>query len=192
MFTGIIQSMGTVRKLDGQVVEVAAAELIKDLKIGSSIAVDGSCLTVTSFVEDGFTADYMPETADRTILGGRKVGDLVNLELPMAANGRFEGHIVSGHVDATGAVVSIEERGNSKELTIEFANEFAKYVVEKGSVTLNGISLTVSGVQGAQLKVSLIPHTWAETNLHLLQPGDRVNIEFDLLAKHLEKLKVNS
>ena len=189
MFTGIIQTTGKLKKLmDGQIFISASEELIVQLKKGSSIAVDGVCLTVVELLDNTFTADFMPETAKKTIIGGYKVDQLVNLELAMPASGRFEGHIVTGHVESVGKIISMESDGNAYVLNIQLADELMKYVVPKGSITVNGISLTVISVSDDEFTVSIIPHTWELTNLHDLKVGGSVNIETDLLGKYVEKL----
>jgi riboflavin synthase len=188
MFTGIIQTTGNVTKLtDGQVV-IECSDVIGKLKKGSSVAVDGACLTAVELTNDTFAADFMPETASKTVIGGYKTGSLVNLELPMPADGRFEGHIVSGHVEDMGEIRDIKEDGNAYMLAIRMPDDLKKYIVPKGSITVNGISLTVVDVKDDLFTVSIIPHTWEITNLHSLSVGDKVNLETDILAKHVEKL----
>ncbi|MBN2095883.1 riboflavin synthase [Candidatus Peregrinibacteria bacterium] len=188
MFTGIIETTGTIaQKTDTQLM-VEAPAIVTNLKKGSSIAVDGVCLTVTELSDSGFSADFMPETAQKTIIGNYKKGAQVNLELPMPANGRFEGHMVTGHVEEAGEIIDIRPDGNAHILTIRMPERLMKYVAEKGSVTINGISLTVISVSDNDFTVSIIPHTWEVTNLSLLKTGDQVNLETDILAKYLEKL----
>ena len=190
MFTGIIQSTGTIKELTESQIVIQAPSLISDLKKGGSVAVDGVCLTVIELLSDSFSADFMPETAQKTIIENYKEGSLVNLELPMRPQDRFEGHIVTGHVEARGEVLDIQADGNV--LTIQLPTELDRYIVPKGSITLNGISLTVADVKNGQFTVSIIPHTWKETNLHTLNNGDKVNVETDILAKHIEKLQTQS
>lgn len=192
MFTGIITTTGKVQKLTDNQLVIEASEVIPHLKKGSSIAVDGACLTVTELTDDNFAVDFMPETAQKTIVLGYNVGDLVNLELPMSANGRFEGHMVTGHVEKSSEIADIKEDGNAHLLTIKIPKDLDRYVVPKGSITVNGISLTVAELSDNQLTVSIIPHTWEQTNLHLLSVGDTVNVETDILAKHLEKLTTSA
>ena len=188
MFTGIIETIGKITKLtDGQIV-VECADVVGKLKKGSSISVDGVCLTAVELTKNSFIADFMPETSSKTLIGNYKTDSLVNLELPMPADGRFEGHIVTGHVEGMGEVRDIKEDGNAYLLAIRIPNNLTKYVVPKGSITINGISLTVVDVQDNQFTVSIIPHTWSITNLHLLNVGDKINLETDILAKHVEKL----
>lgn len=188
MFTGIIQTTGKIQKrTDGQLV-IEAPEVVSDLKMGSSIAMNGACLTVVELSDTTFTADFMPETAQKTTIGDLKEGDLVNLELPMAVGERFEGHVVTGHVEGMGEMSDSKADDNAHLLTIAIPDELTKYVVPKGSITLNGISLTVIDIQDDRVTVGIIPHTWEITNLHLLNIGDKVNVETDILAKQLEKL----
>jgi len=190
MFTGIVETTGLVQQKTEDHLVVQSA-LSQTLKKGDSIAVDGACLTVTKLSGDTFSADFMPETARKTIIGSYKKGTIVNLELPMEAGGRFDGHWVTGHVDTMATVTEIKEEGNAWLLTIQLEPRWERYVAEKGSVTLNGISLTVVSVQNGQVAVSLIPHTWKQTNLNQLKKGDRVNLEVDLIAKYIEKLMKN-
>ncbi len=188
MFTGIIETTGKIQKLtDGQLT-IEAPDVISNLKKGSSIAVDGACLTVIELSDTAFTVDFMPETAKKTIILGYNVGDLVNLESAMKADGRFEGHMVTGHVEKMSEIADIQSDGNAHILTIKISNELKKYIVPKGSITINGISLTVVDVKNDRFTVSIIPHTWKMTNLHALQIGDKVNLETDIMAKHIEKL----
>ncbi|MBU1018050.1 riboflavin synthase [Patescibacteria group bacterium] len=188
MFTGIIEITGKViEKTDNQI-SIKVPEIVANLKKGSSVAVDGACLTVTEFSGSGFSADFMPETVQKTIIGNYKEGSRVNLELPMSADGRFEGHMVTGHVEGVGEVTDIRLDGNAYVLILRASDELMKYVVKKGSVTINGISLTVVSVSDNDFTVSIIPHTWDVTNLSLLKTGDQVNLETDILAKYIEKL----
>lgn len=189
MFTGIIETTGKIKSLssDRLVIE-ASTDLLSELNIGSSIAVDGACLTVIEKADTTFTVDFMPETADNTIILSYQVGDPVNLELPMRADGRFDGHMVMGHVDGVGEITHLETKENSHILTVKIATELQKYIVAKGSVTLNGISLTVAEMSDVQFTVHLIPHTWEHTNLHNLQVGAKVNVETDILGKYVEKM----
>ena len=188
MFTGIIETTGKVIEKTDTQIKVEAHDAVSDLKKGSSIAVDGVCLTVTELSDSGFSADFMPETAQKTIIGKYKEGSMVNLELPMKADARFEGHMVTGHVEGAGEVMDVQSDGNAYVLTIKISDDMKKYVVEKGSVSINGISLTVASMSDDKFSVSIIPHTWEVTNLSLLKVGNKVNLETDILAKHLEKL----
>ncbi|MCK5605134.1 riboflavin synthase [Candidatus Pacearchaeota archaeon] len=188
MFTGIIETVGRIQSITDQNLTIEASEIIADLKKGSSVTVDGACLTVTDLSGDTFSADFMPETAQKTIILGCNVDDLVNLELPMRADGRFEGHMVTGHVEGLGEIVTIKSDGNAHILTIRAPSNLKKYITQKGSIAINGISLTIAMIEDDQFSVHIIPHTWEITNLHNLDVGDKVNLETDILAKHLEKL----
>lgn len=188
MFTGIIKCTGKVISNEDGSLKVHSPEIAPELKKGGSISVDGVCLTAVEISGDTFTADYMPETAKKTIIKNYNPETLVNLELPMSAGGRFEGHIVTGHVDGTSEIDGIEEEGNSHILKIRIPSKLSKYIVKKGSITINGISLTVADINKDLMAVCIIPHTWEFTDLHDLNVGDRVNIETDILAKHLERL----
>ena len=192
MFTGIVEEKGSVRymQLTGEsgVLAVKAKKVLERTKIGDSIAVNGVCLTVTSLQPDGFTADVMAETIRRSSLGSCKVGSQVNLERAMAADGRFGGHIVAGHVDGTGCILRIEKDDNAVWFTIHAEPNLLRYVVEKGSIAVDGISLTVAEVGSDAFSVSTIPHTVSCTNLCQRHKNDAVNLETDILGKYVEKL----
>lgn len=192
MFTGIVEEMGTVRRLTQTPnrceLELAAAKVLEDTRIGDSIAVNGVCLTVIRMNDDGFTADVMPETLRRSNLGTLKPGSAVNLERAMVANGRFGGHIVAGHIDGTGKILSMQSERNAVLVTIGAAPEILRYIVEKGSIAIDGISLTVVKVTRSDFTVSLIPHTGEETTLLRHRPGEIVNLETDIIGKYVEKL----
>lgn len=192
MFTGIVEEMGTVKAIrkgpHSAVVEIQAQVVLEDLHIGDSIAVNGVCLTATAFSPAGFTADVMHETLNRSSLGSLTVGSHVNLERAMAANGRFGGHIVSGHIDGTGTITALRKDDNAVWYTISASQELLRYIVEKGSIAIDGISLTVAAVDDASFSVSIIPHTAASTILGSKRPGDTVNLETDLIGKYVEKL----
>ncbi len=192
MFTGIVEELGTIRAVRrgaaSAVLSIGASEVLSDLKIGDSVAVNGVCLTVTSLDDGGFTADVMHETLNRSSLGALIPGSRVNLERAMPANGRFGGHIVSGHIDGTGKVASVRPDDNALWYTIYAAPELLRYIVEKGSVTIDGISLTVAAVDEVSFSVSLIPHTAAVTTLGKKRAGDTVNLETDIIGKYVEKL----
>jgi len=192
MFTGIIEEKGKVQKVlqgkESGTIEIKASTVLEGTKIGDSIAVNGVCLTVTSMKGDGFTADVMPETLRRTNLGKLSIGAEVNLERAMAANGRFGGHIVSGHIDGTGEISSIKPEGNAVWVTITASAEILHLIVEKGSICIDGISLTVAYVDEKVFKVSIIPHTGAETTLLQKKAGDPVNLENDIVGKYIQKL----
>ena len=192
MFTGIIEEVGTIRNIrtgaDTCVLTVTAEKILSDVHIGDSIAVNGTCLTVCKFDKNSFSADVMPETMRRTNLGTLNPGSAVNLERAMSANGRFGGHIVSGHIDGTGQIKSLKKEGNAVWVQISAKPEILKYIVEKGSIAIDGISLTVAKVSGQDFSVSVIPHTGAETTLLHKKTGDIVNLECDIIAKYVEKL----
>ncbi len=192
MFTGIIEEIGTIRRLSKTPVqcelEIAAEKILKGTQIGDSIAVNGVCLTVTSLGEGYYTADVMPETLRRSSLGKLQIGSKVNLERAMAANGRFGGHIVAGHIDGIGKILSMQTEGNAFLVTIGAPPAILRYIVEKGSIAIDGISLTVTKVTHCDFTVSLIPHTGEETTLIKHHPGDIVNLENDIIGKYVEKL----
>ena len=197
MFTGIIEEVGIIRHIargrDSAVLTIAATTVLEGTKIGDSIAVNGICLTVTSLGTDQFTADVMHETLNRSSLSRLRVGSAVNLERAMPATGRFGGHIVAGHVDGVGSIGLIRRDANAIWFTILAGPEILRYVVEKGSITVDGVSLTVSACSAATdpepwLEVSLIPTTLRETTLGRRTPGDPVNLEVDVIAKYVERL----
>ena len=192
MFTGIVEEKGKIRyiQLGGEsgVLSVKAKKVLQGTKIGDSIAVDGVCLTVTSLQPDGFTADVMTETIRRSSLGSCKAGSQVNLERAMAADGRFGGHIVSGHIDGTGVVQSMVREENAVWVSIETSPQILRLIVEKGSICIDGISLTVAKVDEAGFQVAVIPHTGEETTLLEKVPGNLVNLENDVIGKYVEKL----
>jgi riboflavin synthase len=192
VFTGIVEELGTVLaserdRSEGVRLVVAAAESAH-ASLGESISVNGCCLTVSALAAGQFAFDLLEETLRRTNLGALAQGSRVNLERALLANGRLGGHFVQGHIDCTAAVLEFEKVGADHRLELELPAEFARYVVEKGSIAINGISLTVAEVKESSLVVWIIPHTTAVTNLQTVRPGDRVNLEFDLLAKYLERL----
>lgn len=192
MFTGIVEEKGKVRyiKLAGTsgVLAIKARKVLEGTKIGDSIAVNGVCLTVTSLQADGFTADVMAETIRRSSLGSCKAGSSVNLERAMAAEGRFGGHIVSGHIDGTGTIRSMIREENAIWVSIKTSPQILHLIVEKGSICIDGISLTVAKVDEEGFQVSVIPHTGEETILLEKVPGDPVNLENDVVGKYVEKL----
>lgn len=192
MFTGIIEELGTVERVNrgrvSAVIAIRAEHILSDLKIGDSVAVNGVCLTATGLTGHGFTADVMHETLDRSALAGLGPGSPVNLERAMAANGRFGGHIVAGHVDGVGTIAAIEKDDNAIWFTITAPAQVLRYVVEKGSIAIDGISLTVARVETDRFAVSVIPHTAAVTLLGQRRTGDRVNLESDLVGKYVERL----
>ena len=192
MFTGIIEETGRIRSIaltgNSGKIAVGAKKVLEGTKIGDSIAVNGVCLTVVSLQRDGFTADVMAETARRSSLGGLHPGDYVNLERAMAAGGRFGGHLVSGHIDGTGIITRLKKEENAVWVTIETVPEILRLIVEKGSVCIDGISLTVAAVADHDFRGSVIPHTGEETTLLRKSPGDRVNLENDIVGKYVERL----
>ena len=192
MFTGIVEELGTIRSLQrakhSVVLSIGAHTVLSDLKIGDSVAVNGVCLTATSRDPGGFTADVMHETLNRSSLGALSVGSRVNLERAMAADGRFGGHIVAGHVDGVGTIAAIEQDDNAIWFTITAPEQVLRYVVEKGSIAIDGISLTVARVEPDRFAVSVIPHTAAVTLLGRRRTGDRVNLESDIIGKYVERL----
>lgn len=192
MFTGIIEEIGVLQNMKRGTNEyqltLSAKKVLQDVKLGNSIAVNGVCLTVTSFTSEQFTVDVMPETVKATSLQSLARGSSVNLERAMAANGRFGGHFVQGHVDGVGTIKSKNQVSNAVYFWIETSAEMMRYIVPKGSVAIDGISLTVVEVKDNQFSISIIPHTITETILQFKQHGDGVNIECDMLAKYMERL----
>lgn len=192
MFTGIVEELGQIRKIQkgrsSAVLEIEARKVLEGTRIGDSICVSGVCLTVTSLEGGRFTADVMHETLNRSALQNARPGSLVNLERAMAADGRFGGHIVAGHVDGTGRIRGIERDDNAVWYTIGAGDEILRYVVEKGSIAIDGISLTVAKVGEGWFSISAIPHTIRETTLQVKHQGDLVNLENDVIGKYVEKL----
>jgi riboflavin synthase len=186
VFTGLVAGTGTVRALSDGRLEVDTP-LAAELSSGESIAVNGVCLTAIDPTPDGFAADVMPETLRRSSLGPLGAGDEVNLELPLRATDRLGGHVVQGHVDGTGAVEEVREEGFSRVVRVAAPADLLRYVVEKGSIAVDGVSLTVSAVDDEAFEVSLIPETLERTTLGSAAPGRAVNLEVDLLAKYVEK-----
>ncbi len=192
MFTGIVEELGRVRGSGREApaeLSVACRTVLVDAVVGASIAVSGCCLTVVELDDEGFTADLAPETRQRTTLGELSPGDPVNLERPLRLADRLGGHLVQGHVDGVGTVTERAADGDgSDRLTVAAAPELLRHVVEKGSVTVDGVSLTVTAVDDDGFGVALIPHTLAVTTLGTRRPGDRVNLETDIVAKYMERL----
>jgi riboflavin synthase len=192
MFTGLIEEVGTVAALGknphGAKLEIVAAGLANDVRIGESIAVNGCCLTVAARRDDQLVFDLLEETIQRTNLRTLRRDDRVNLEQALLADGRLGGHFVQGHVDCSAQILRLEESGADWRLEMELPAAFAKYVVEKGSIALNGISLTVAEVLEKSFAVWIIPHTRTQTNLSAAEAGDLVNLEFDILAKYVERM----
>ena len=192
MFTGLVEEMGVLRSIrrgaHSAVLSIGAEMVLSDLKIGDSVAVNGVCLTATTVDASGFTADVMHETLNRSSLGALVPGSPVNLERAMAANGRFGGHMVAGHIDGTGTITARRRDDNAVWYTVSAAPSLLRYIVEKGSIAIDGISLTVASVETDRFSVSVIPHTAAVTVLGWKRPGDIVNLETDLIGKYVEKL----
>ena len=186
MFTGIVEEVGIVEKTGIQPV-IRARKILEDIHIGDSICVNGACLTVTEFTNDRFTVDIMPESMRCTNLGELKKGSRVNLERAMPANGRFGGHIVSGHVDGTGIISDIKQDGIAVVYRIKADKAVLRYIVNKGSIAIDGISLTVCSIDENGFGVSIIPHTQRETTLSFKKVGDTVNLETDIIAAYAEK-----
>ena len=191
MFTGIVEDLGSVvavdRAADSARLTIRSA-VLDDLRPGDSVAVNGVCLTAADVLEGGFTADVMAETLRRSSLEGLAVGDAVNVERAVTPSTRLGGHIVQGHVDGVGVVAARRAAERWHEVDIDLPTDLARYVVMKGSLTLDGVSLTVAGIEGNRVTVSLIPETLARTTLGSRKPGDRVNVEVDVLAKYVERL----
>ncbi|MEC5424200.1 riboflavin synthase [Virgibacillus sp. C22-A2] len=193
MFTGLIEEVGTIQQME-QVSDhavkmiIKSAEVIKDVQLGDSIAVNGICLTVTDFDSGGFQVDVMPETVKSTSLNALKKGSNINLERAMAANGRFGGHFVSGHVDGIGKITRKQKQENAIYYDIQLPEEFVPFLMNKGSITIDGISLTIFQVKERTITISLIPHTVSETILGEKDKGDIVNFECDMLAKYVQQM----
>jgi riboflavin synthase len=192
MFTGIIEELGQItglETLDDSIRLKVSGELVRtDLAQGESIAVNGVCLTAAKVTDDGFVADVMLETLNRSSLSQIKIGDKVNLERAMSGAGRFGGHVVQGHVDGVGEIISREPSANWEVVKIRIPNDLSKYVVHKGSITFDGVSLTVNEIADDVVSLSLIPETLRLTTLGTKGVGDKINVEADILAKHIEKL----
>lgn len=192
MFTGIVEEIGSIKGIskgaNSAVLTLSAKKVLEDVNLGDSIAVNGVCLTVISYRQDEFTVDVMHETMDRSSLSSLKAGSKVNLERAMMANGRFGGHIVSGHIDGTGKILSVKKDDNAIWYQISADKKILKYIIEKGSITIDGISLTVARVTDRDFSVSIIPHTLENTILAYKSEGHIVNLENDCIAKYVEKL----
>jgi riboflavin synthase len=197
MFTGIVEEVGRVTRIEqrgeNRRITIAVENAPKELKSGDSVAVSGVCLTALDIKPGSFSADLAPETWARTSFSRMHDGALVNLELPMKADGRFGGHIVQGHVDGVGKLIALERIADSENwwLHIELPRDVERYTVYKGSVCIEGISLTIAKLEGGICTVAIIPHTVEMTNLNSLKPGDSVNLEADLIAKYVEKMMTN-
>jgi len=189
MFTGIIETVGQLRRIArrGEYLTLAIApnKPLENVILGESIAVDGCCLTVTRFDRNGFDVEVSPESVRSTIIGGYQTGRLVNLELAMRADGRFGGHLVSGHIDCAGEIVRAAPKGNGLEIAVQFPEKYRDLVVEKGSIAIDGVSLTINRVNGNIFDVNIIPHTRRETTADRWKEGAMVNLEFDLVGKYI-------
>lgn len=191
MFTGIIEHRGSVTHAEG---EGEGMRIVLDtgplpvIEVGDSISVNGVCLTAVESGRGRVTVDVVKETLSRSTLGGLKSGDPVNLELPMRADGRFDGHIVQGHVDGVGEVVAVEPEGGGMRMRLAVPEDLMRYLVAKGSLTVDGVSLTLAGVNAREVEIALIPHSLEVTTLGLRTPGEKVNLEVDVLAKYVERL----
>ncbi len=196
MFTGIIEELGEVKTLekmaDGIRFRIAAKVVLDDMNIGDSIAVNGVCLTATEIDDFTFVAEAVGETLEKTSIGHLAVGGRVNLERPMRVGDRFGGHFVQGHVNATGKVVTWEPRAENWLLEVAVPDELMRYVVPEGSITIEGISLTVAAIRDNVVGINIIPHTAQVTNLQFKNPGSLVNIEIDMMARYLEKILANN
>jgi len=193
MFTGIVEELGTVESLEtratGSRIRIRAGTVLREMATGGSIAVNGVCLTGVEIGAAAFSADIAPETLRRSNLGALRTGSRVNLERPLTASGRLDGHIVQGHVDGTGELVSLEQLGDDNWwLRLRYPQDLDRFLVEKGSVAIDGISLTIATVEAGVLAATIIPHTYRHTTLAGYRPGARLNLECDILAKHVEKL----
>jgi len=187
MFTGIIEEIGSVQQLSARGLAVQAVEVLAGTVLGDSISVNGACLTVIDITKSGFTVEIMPETRRLTNIGDLRTGDRVNLERALAAQGRFGGHFVQGHVDAVGNVVSLQPDGEAIILTVKAGGDVLKYMVKKCFVAVNGVSLTVTDCDTSQFSVSLVSYSRHKTNLGTLKQGNKVNLEVDIIAKYIEK-----
>ena len=192
MFTGLVEELGKVKKIDRGAksirLTVVANKVLSDVQIGDSIAVNGTCLTVVEYADKWFTADVMPETLNSTALAGFQIGGTVNLERTLRAGDRFGGHIVSGHIDGIGTIIAKDTNDNAIVVRIKAGPEVMRYIVKKGSIAIDGISLTVVNYDSDWFTVSLIPHSAAKTTLGFKKTGDVVNLEADVIGKYVEKL----
>ncbi|MRX71062.1 riboflavin synthase [Bacillus lacus] len=192
MFTGIIEEVGRISSIQGnakeQILTISAHKILEDVHLGDSISVNGVCLTVTGYTDKTFIVDVMPETLKATSLTDAKAGSSVNLERAMAANGRFGGHFVTGHIDGTGRIVSKQQNANAVLFEIEVPDKLTDACILKGSVAVDGISLTIFGLEPGRISISIIPHTLSETVLGVKGKGDLVNIECDMIGKYIQKM----
>ncbi len=192
MFTGIVEEIGTIKNIEirgpSARLTISASKVLEDSQIGDSISINGICLTVTHIDPHSFSADIMNETVKRTTFQNMRIGTKVNLERAMKVDGRFGGHIVSGHIDGTALIQSVEKQGNATWYSLKPPYNLLRYIVEKGSIAIDGTSLTVAYVDRDKFKVSIIPHTSEATVLSEKRPGQKVNIEVDVIGKYIEKL----
>jgi riboflavin synthase len=193
VFSGIVEELGALEALErhrnGARFSISCSRVLSDLTVGASIAVNGVCVTAVDVRPEGFSADLSPETLERSSLGDLRLGDLVNLERPVSLQTRLSGHIVQGHVDGTGVIEALRELGEGNwELVVRVPEDLDRFLVYKGSITVDGISLTIASVQDGLVKVAIIPHTYEVTNLAGRKAGDRVNIECDVIGKHVARL----
>ena len=188
MFTGIVEEVGTVKAVEEGGLVIGASEVLSDVKVGDSIAVNGACLTVTTYDESGFSVDVVPETLRRTNLGELTAGSPVNLERSMPAYGRFGGHMVQGHIDGTAAIRSIESEGDALMVIFDAPTSIMRYLVEKGFIAVDGASLTIVNCDNFSFSVTIIPHTRENTVFKSKKVGDSVNLEVDIMAKYIERL----
>ncbi len=192
MFTGLVEETGKlidkIKTGDGYQLKISAQKVVEDLELGSSIAVNGCCLTVVKKEDNNFSLDTIEETLKKTNLGELKIGDRINLERPLKAEARLGGHFVLGHVDTTGEVTEIKELSNSHFITIKFPGEFKKYLIYVGSIAIDGVSMTVAQLDKNSFSVGIIPHTWKETIFSDKKIGSTVNLEFDVLGKYVETI----
>ena len=195
MFTGIIEEVGEIAEIADsggfRTLRVRARRILEGIHAGASISVNGVCLTARTIHNDGFTADLSHETLECTSLKVLTAGSLANLERPMRADGRFDGHIVQGHVDGVGRIRAFTRKGDDYRLEVEFPESALRYIVEKGSISVDGISLTIARVKPYVFEVAIIPHTFDNTNLQRAQAEDPVNLEFDVIAKYVERMLAN-
>ena len=192
MFTGLIEEVGTISAIhktgSAMQIHIHAARVMSDLRVGDSLAVNGVCLTVTHVLSTGVSVDVVPETVRRSTFGAITVGKPVNLERAMPANGRFGGHMVAGHVDVVGTITQIGQEDIAKILTVHTSKPYMRYIMEKGSITIDGVSLTVMDIKEEVFRVSIIPHTAVMTTLQNAAAGQKVNLEVDMVAKYIERL----
>lgn len=192
MFTGIIEELGKIQNITSNKITIDCNSVIKDTKIGDSIAVNGVCLTVIDLNNNSFTANISPETFNITAFKYLNTNNFVNLERALKSDGRFGGHIVSGHIDGLGKILSINKTNDFYNLKIKLNQEQSKYVIKKGSITIDGISLTIANIDNNLIDIAIIPHTYENTNLKTLKNNDYVNIETDTIAKYVEKFLLTS